>query len=760
MKGLRPGIAWPIIQNYHEIGLDENMAFGTVDLPDNLKRIISLNGTDEGFYVLALHSLIEGYANSQSPYIASLDRFGEKMNIFFSDLGLCDPDTGGVPPLAKRLTQEHAATNRVRHDFQELSAEEARTATFNFLQFCGAIGWEHQLLADLEEALTLWRGKKTPIEQYREMRKLRLDFNKLREEKQEVEKEVASSRDTRAALDEIKEQLKLKDQELSQLKLTSTGRKEKSSQLRQKLRNLEDEKAELLERAQRLHSAELYVSYLERFTAYTRSRADYERTVLQLSPEQKKAAERIGETGDYLVHGAAGTGKTFVLLHALDQELLRRDQDLGLTETDPLALLTYTQTLVRFDEYLTAVVGKHRTKPLISTVDAFIVQVAKKRDPRFHMDYLALRQFTESNKLSFLSPEELHTEIEEVVFGRALSHENYVDSAGARRGMKQPLSQSQRADVWKLSERARNSLLQRFKLSKNLSRLYLFEALESDAAFRDGASLDRLFVDEVQDLAPVELMTLNLLSRKGLVLAGDEQQAIYQAGMSFRRLGIEVVGHSTALTTNYRNTRQIATFARIFQAVRLADGGDLQIPEEDAYREGPTPELWTHKQPEDGEKALVKRVEFFINVLGYDPENITVLAPFDKQVEEISGLLMEAGYPTQDIRKKEFDFKSTRGVRVSTLHSAKGVEFPVVMLHIPVLAKPKSMAPKAVMEHNFNLVYVALTRAMDNLQLFLPNDSDDEVINLLKQAHKLLIQRERSEDERVVEGVQPEEELV
>gem|GEM_PF-518766 len=733
----------------------DNMSFDTADLQANLKRILALNGTDEGFYVVALHSLIEGYANAQSPYIATLDRFGEKMNILFSDLGLCDPETGAVPRLAKRLTQEHATTNRVRHDFQELSSEEARSATFNFLEFCKTLGWEHHLLNDLEEGLTLWRGKKTPIEQYREMRKLRLEYNRLRDEKQEVEKEIAESRDTRAALEAVRAQLKHKDQELAQLRHTAAGRKEKSNQLRQKLRVAEEQKAELVEHAERLQSADLYLSYLERFTAYTRSRTDYERTVLQLSPEQKKAAERIRETGDYLVHGPAGTGKTFVLLHALDQQLLKRDQELGLTdgETEPIVLLTYTKTLVRFDEYLTGILGRHRTRPLISTVDSFVLQTAKKRDGSFHMDYNALRSFAESNKMAFLSPEELYSEIEDVIFGRALSQDDYLDSPGARRGMKQPLSRAQRAEVWELAQQARNWMLQQFKLSKNLSRLYLAEALEKDSAFRDEAPVDRLFVDEVQDLAPVELKALKLLSRRGVVLAGDEQQAIYQAGMSFRSLGIDVVGRATALSINYRNTRQIATFGRICAALWSAQDEEPEVADEDAYREGPTPELWIHALSEESERALVKRVEFFLSVLGYDPENIAVLTPFDKQVEQIKALLQQAGYDTQDIRHKQFEFERTRGVRISTLHSAKGVEFPVVMLYLPGFAKPKSLTPKLAAEQNFNLLYVAVTRAMDNLQLFLPAETDDPVVSLIKRAHGLLLQRERTEDETVVQGV-------
>lgn len=728
------------------------MPFGSIELQDGLKRLIALNGTDEGFYVLALHSLIEAYANQRSTYISTLETFGRKMDELFRLLGRFDPAREIAPQIVRRLTQEHSVTNRVRHDFQELSPEEARTATFNFLQFCEAVGWDDPLMSELQEALELWKGKKTPLQQYREMRKLRLDYNRLKEEKSEADREIEESRDSRAALEQVKNQLRQMDQELGQLRETAARRKEKSTQLRQRLRAAEEEKKELLERAERLQAAELYMSYLERFTAYTRTRSDYERTVLQLSPEQKKAASRIGEQGDYLVHGSAGTGKTFVLLHALDQELDRRDQELGVTPSELIVLLTYTRTLVRFDEYLTAIVGRHRRSPDISTVDAFVIQRLQRYDGRFFMDYDALKGFTTRNDVSFLSPEELYAEIEDVIFGRGLRRETYVEASGARRGMKQPLSAQQRDQVWSIAQDAKATLLHDFRLSKNLSRLLLWELLENDATFREEAMVGRLFIDEVQDLAPIELQALKLLSRSGVVLAGDEQQAIYQAGMSFKRLGIDVVGHATVLTTNYRNTRQIAMFGHLLQALWNPTGDDVtRAPEAvDAHREGPTPELWTHQRSEDSERALVKRVNFFVSVLGYEPENIAVLVPFGKQADRVSELLKETGYETRDIRATEFDFEKTRGVRVSTLHSAKGVEFPVVMLLIPYLATRQGMDSGSDAQQRFNLIYVAVTRAMDNLQIFLTDDNDDELVALLKRGHAALLEQERAEDEAIV----------
>jgi superfamily I DNA/RNA helicase len=728
------------------------MALDAQNIDGNLRRIISLNGSDEGFYVLAIHSLIEAYAISLSPDLDSdTTRFRDKIDTVFHRLGQIDPKTGRVPELARRITQEHGATNGVRHRFEELSGEEARSATHNFISFCRLVGWDHtDLIADLEESLKLWKGKQTPLEQFRALRKLRLDYNRARAENEQLRSVREASRDWPEELERVQRELQQKDAEIERLKETSAGRKEKADELRHKLREAERAREELAAEAEKLRGADVYVSYLERFTTYTRSRADYERSVMELSPEQKQAAERIRDRGDYLISGPAGTGKTLVLLHALDRELGLRDQELGLTAEKPVALLTFTRTLVRFDQYLTHLLGRHETSPIISTVDSFVLERLKAIDERYHMDYGYLRRYTEEDPAEVLSSRELEAEIEHVIFGRALTRQQYVDASAPRRGMRRPLNKDQRAAVWEIAEAVKDDMLSQHKLSKNLGRLVLLWELDRAPEFAARTAVSRLFIDEVQDLSPVEVQILKRFSQKGMILAGDEGQAIYQAGMTFRQLGVDIVGRSTSLKTNYRNTRQIMHLAETYRA--LWRGEDPPGPDDlgDAFREGPSPELWRHADAGEAEAGLVQRVEFFVSVLGYDPENIAVLSAFKDDVDRVKTVLAEAGCETVDVRTKSFDFESSRGVRVSTLHSAKGVEFPVVMLYLPGLPAPGGLSEEMAQERGFNLVYVAVTRAMDNLQLFLPSQPEAPATRTLATAWETLVEFEHRADAAAV----------
>ncbi len=729
------------------------MALDARDIEGNLRRIISLNGSDEGFYVLALHSLIEAYAISEYPQLDSeFTPFRHKIDAIFHGLGKLDPETGRVPELARRITQQHPATNGVRHRFDELSGEEARSATHNFIKFCRVVGWDHaELMADLEESLKLWKGKQAPLDQFRALRKLRLDYNRVRQENEELQTVGEASRDWRQELERVQRELQEKDAEVQRLKDTASGRKEKADDLRRRLHEAERAREELASQAEKLRGADVYVSYLERFTTYTRSRADYERSVMQLSAEQKQAAERIRDRGDYLISGPAGTGKTLVLLHALDRELTLRDQELGLTEEKPVALLTFTRTLVRFDEYLTHLLGKHDAAPIISTVDSFVLERLKQIDERFHMEYGFLRQYSEENPPEFFTSRELEAEIEHVIFGRALTRRQYVDEAAPRRGMRRPLSKEQRAAVWEIAEGVKDHMLSQHKLSKNLGRLVLLWELDRDPTFGARTAVSRLFIDEVQDLSPVEVQILERFSEKGMILAGDEAQAIYQAGMSFRQLGVDIVGRSTTLRTNYRNTRQVMHLAETYRA--LWRGEDPPGPDElgDAFREGPSPELWRHSDAAEAEAGLVNRINFFVSVLGYDPENIAVLTAFKDDVDRVKAVLAEAGHRTVDVRRNSFDFESSRGLRVSTLHSAKGVEFPVVMLYLPGLPAPGGLSEEMAAEQGFNLVYVAVTRAMDNLQLFLPAAPQAAATRTLAEAYERLVELEYGADQAALE---------
>lgn len=72
---------------------------------------------------------------------------------------------------------------------------------------------------------------------------------------------------------------------------------------------------------------------------------------------------------------------------------------------------------------------------------------------------------------------------------------------------------------------------------------------------------DYLFVDEVQDLTVSTLRLLKYSVNGKLILAGDNDQSVFQIGYVWSRANIDVVGNSRTLNMNFRSTIQIQEVA-------------------------------------------------------------------------------------------------------------------------------------------------------------------------------------------------------
>ncbi len=81
-------------------------------------------------------------------------------------------------------------------------------------------------------------------------------------------------------------------------------------------------------------------------------------------------------------------------------------------------------------------------------------------------------------------------------------------------------------------------------------------------------------------------------------------------------------------------------------------------------------------------------------------------------------MLGHAGYRYANIRDDDFSFKHEKTIRLSTLHSSKGLDFAVVLLYLPALPARTDYDDAAGAGLVRNLIYVAMTRAMDNLNVF------------------------------------------
>jgi hypothetical protein len=246
--------------------------------------------------------------------------------------------------------------------------------------------------------------------------------------------------------------------------------------------------------------------------------------------------------------------------------------------------------------------------------------------------------------------------------------------------------------------------------------------------FQYGAVL----IDEGHDFEPewykliVQMIDPNTNSL--LVLYDDAQNIYGQANrkkISWKSLGVQAQGRTTILKLNYRNTLEILSVARGFANELLLgrsddDDGVPLIAPESAGRRGALPELIRVEQQKDQLPAIIQRLRDEV-ANGRHLSDMTVIFRNSWEGEKLHEALKLAEIPSQlaEGNGKSSLFVVDDTVKLITMHSSKGLEFPLVIIpDLGSLPKPgKNESEEA------RLLYVAMTRATERLVLIHHEDS-------------------------------------
>ena len=154
-----------------------------------------------------------------------------------------------------------------------------------------------------------------------------------------------------------------------------------------------------------------------------------------------------------------------------------------------------------------------------------------------------------------------------------------------------------------------------------------------------------LFFDEVQELTPVALSMLRELTRGAMVMAGEVGQSICNYQWPFVRTDIQLRGTTRILKTNFRNTIQVHTLVESFRKLSTAslEADPDRRARPFAFREGP------------------------------DSQNLCILVPRNKDIENLKGYLEREAIEVVDISSEDFSFRTSDKIRISTLRSSVNV---------------------------------------------------------------------------------------
>ncbi|CAN5789121.1 nuclease-related domain-containing DEAD/DEAH box helicase [soil metagenome] len=398
--------------------------------------------------------------------------------------------------------------------------------------------------------------------------------------------------------------------------------------------------------------------------------------------QQEQIARTLGE-GHRVIHGVAGSGKTMILIFRAQQLAA------GASAGKPILVLCYNNALAaRIDAQLRSRGVDERVK---------------------------VRTF--------------HAWCEDLVRSYQL------DVPAERRA----------ADYWAL-------------LAKTVAR-----AVES--GFVPGGQYTALLIDEAHDFEDAWLQVAARMvspDSRSLLVLYDDTQSIYQKKrkrFNFASVGIEAVGRTSILRMNYRNTAEVLAVALqcashligaqrraaetiaaegpgeqpVASALRLAvargssaatpagpsspDTADAamgmeQVHPDSAGRRGAMPVLIVARHERDEGEAIAQRIAD-AQANGRPLQEIAILVRTRFQMPAIESALRRRGIAfasMNDRRLRPTDWAAA-SVKVITLHSAKGLEFP----HVFIAGRQAMPHRGEALDEEIRLLYVGMTRATHEL---------------------------------------------
>lgn len=457
-----------------------------------------------------------------------------------------------------------------------------------------------------------------------------------------------------------------------------------------------------------------------------------------LHPSQRKIVTRpIG--APMLVRGGAGTGKTVVAMHRakfLAESVFAEPQD-------RILFTTFSSNLAAdIARTLDSLVPNRRDREriVVMHLDAWVSDFLKKngydREVRYHDRHSSddeigaiWQSLTAQFPVDKLSPEFIEDEWSEVVQDQGIvSKIEYLKASRAGRGT--PLSGRQKADLWPIFENFRAQMEAQGLAEPEDAYRHARSIIEFSTPF---PAYRAVVVDEIQDMGSEALRLIRSIvppsDTDGLFMVGDAHQRIYARSGSLKRCGIEVRGggRSARLRLNYRTSEEILRHAvSVLKGIPFPDMDD-DIDTLEGYRSvfhGEDPSIIkTHSASEEVDAALVWLSK--LQTSGIDSSRMAILGRTRQQLDTVARGAQQKGVAVHRLANGKPDDSTIPGIRLSTLHRAKGLEFDAVaivgcpdVIDLPDwLDKhhPDVRSREKALQRERSLYHVGMTRARHHL---------------------------------------------
>ena len=482
---------------------------------------------------------------------------------------------------------------------------------------------------------------------------------------------------------------------------------------------------------------------------------------MNLNMEQKKLIQSKPQ-GHALIKGVAGSGKSTVAIYKIPFLL----NNYCFNEDDYILMVTYNKTLINYLEHLyKKVESEEQQMSLYSLMNGEKERVHLKNIDK--IIYAYFQEYKKENKLSYnvttdkkitlttlkramakmskMHPEEdvfeqtnaqfLMDEIDWIKSCNYMNLEEYqnIDRVGrtSQKNMQGPQklrkNSEKRKHIFELlllyNEELKN---QGYIDFKDMSLMALQQIKK-----RPKNKYSHIIVDESQDLTRVQIEILkemyNEKDYSSIIFVADTAQNIYPhswlvKGRSFTSIGFDMTGKSNILSKNYRTTTQIA------EAAYSLVENDPNVVEDENYvkpslidRQGSYP-IYKHFNNDSEQTNFI--IDEIKNRLlkNFTLKDIAIIAKNKMILSSIKERLAAANINANEISSTDGDF-NINSVKLLTLHSIKGLEFPVVFIAsinegvIPYLSYKDESEKEYQESIERKILYVGMTRANQSLYM-------------------------------------------
>ncbi len=461
--------------------------------------------------------------------------------------------------------------------------------------------------------------------------------------------------------------------------------------------------------------------------------------MLNLNEEQQAYVE-INTNGPLLIKGVAGSGKTTIGLYRANYLANQIEQSRRIFgEDSSILLLTYSETLTKaLRQLYIELFGDLAHSITVQSYKNWMLEQLQKNGIWLNEAGWETRSKIIShaqNEVAQIHPQDsvvatrpftyLLDEIDQVIRARSLAtlrEYQAVERVGRGIGLDR---ERHRPLVWEIYERYQQALDEQGLFDwADLARLVQKHC-------QPLPQFDVIIVDEAQDLPPSDLrlatrLIPNYSELRSLTLLADPAQSIYYRGIPWKEAGISIQGRTRILAKNFRNTQQILEAARhIVEGCDDLKAEGEYIPSTSSRRLGPKPIVVSYYSSSESNLYLANAIIKLCQTGKYRPGDIAVISRSKNLLTRyIQSFLQKQNILCRFHRDEDFHVLENE-VKLITMHSAKGLEFPVVFLiglsdqYIPYINQDSDIKLEDELQER-KLFYVSMTRAAERLYLLHP----------------------------------------